>query len=402
MDLQKLGLLMSGIASTTSRDPRYLQTNLVMQDAFSEMKDRERMEAEQQKQDLLLRRLSNPTSQDMIGTPQTKAFEVNGRTVGQNAPGTMGPVMPDEMRLRSLQRAFPKEFMFEEMRNRMAGPAKPMVVGENAAVIDAQGNEIYRNAAANEPDLSKDYQRQFGSAVPSGYRPVVQNGKMTGAVSPIAGFQREETGARWEPMSEAEKRERNLDANAPYKIDRRSGDYQIVSSGTRFNNDQNLAAGFANRMDLAEQEVAKVGENYPDFDPTSYVEAAKSITNKTMTVPNQLYRQAQENWVTANLRKESGAAIGADEMDREIKKYFPQAGDKPELLEQKARARAAAKQGLVYSSGGAYEGLKKTAPAEAAPAKSERPKDAPENARQAKNGKWYAPDPLRPGKYVEY
>jgi DNA invertase Pin-like site-specific DNA recombinase len=23
-------------------------------------------------------------------------------------------------------------------------------------------------------------------------------------------------------------------------------------------------------------------------------------------------------------------------------------------------------------------------------------------ARKAKNGKWYAPDPLRPGKYVEY
>lgn len=134
--LQKLGLLLSGIASTTSRDPRYLQTNLVMQDAFQEMRDRERMEAERQKQDMLLRRLADPTSMDMIGTPATKQFNVNGRMVGQNAPAQMAPVMDDMTRLRSLQRALPREFIAAELQKRLAGPAKPIALGEKDRLID--------------------------------------------------------------------------------------------------------------------------------------------------------------------------------------------------------------------------------------------------------------------------
>ncbi len=143
---------MSGIASTTSRDPRYLQTNLAMQDSFQEMKDRERMEAEREKQETLLRRLANPTSMDMIGTPATKQFEVNGRMVGQNAPAQMQQVMPDEMRLRSLTRAFPRESLVAELQKRFAPETvtatKPGEIGrrsdgtiawENPAAPDAAG-----------------------------------------------------------------------------------------------------------------------------------------------------------------------------------------------------------------------------------------------------------------------
>jgi hypothetical protein len=169
MDLQKLGLLMSGIASTTSRDPRYLQTNLAMQDSFQEMKERERMEAEREKQDLLLRRLANPTSQDMIGTPQTKAFEVNGRMVGQNAPAQMQQVMPDDMRLRSLQRAFPKEFLAAEMQQRLAGPAKPIAVGENDRLVDPFTGKVVLDAMPKAPTPT---------------RGVVVNGRL---VDPITG-----------------------------------------------------------------------------------------------------------------------------------------------------------------------------------------------------------------------
>jgi len=60
----------------------------------------------------------------------------------------------------------------------------------------------------------------------------------------------------------------------------------------------------------------------------------------------QLYRQAQENWVTANLRKESGAVIGEQEFDREIKKYFPQIGEGPEVIAQKAESRRIAEEGM--------------------------------------------------------
>ena len=53
----------------------------------------------------------------------------------------------------------------------------------------------------------------------------------------------------------------------------------------------------------------------------------------------QQYQQAQENWVTANLRPESGAVIGPEEMQKEIRKYFPQIGDSEATIRQKEESR---------------------------------------------------------------
>jgi hypothetical protein len=69
----------------------------------------------------MLRRLANPTSQDMIGTPAPLQFNVNGRDYGQAATAAqkgfgMAPVMPDDMRLRSLTRAFPRESLVAELQ----------------------------------------------------------------------------------------------------------------------------------------------------------------------------------------------------------------------------------------------------------------------------------------------
>jgi hypothetical protein len=71
------------------------------------------------------------------------------------------------------------------------------------------------------------------------------------------------------------------------------------------------------------------------------------VAKRSTESPNrQLYRQAQENWVTANLRKESGAVIGVEEMQNEINKYFPQIGEGPEVIAQKAEARRIAEEGM--------------------------------------------------------
>ena len=64
-----------------------------------------------------------------------------------------------------------------------------------------------------------------------------------------------------------------------------------------------------------------------------------------------VYRQAQVDWVTANLRKESGAVIGAEEMDNEVKKYFPQRGDSPEVVRRKAESRSQAELGMSRQAG---------------------------------------------------
>jgi hypothetical protein len=75
--------------------------------------------------------------------------------------------------------------------------------------------------------------------------------------------------------------------------------------------------------------------------------AAKEFTPEKA----QQFRQAQENWVTANLRQESGAAIGKDEMEKDIAKWFPQPGEPKSVIEQKAAARKVAERAMVVQAG---------------------------------------------------
>jgi hypothetical protein len=65
----------------------------------------------------------------------------------------------------------------------------------------------------------------------------------------------------------------------------------------------------------------------------------------------QVYKQAQKNWITANLRKESGAAIPVPEMEAEIVKWFPVMGDKPEVIASKAAAREVAERAMSVQAG---------------------------------------------------
>lgn len=83
------------------------------------------------------------------------------------------------------------------------------------------------------------------------------------------------------------------------------------------------------------------------------------VANLFESAGRQQYRQAQENWVTANLRAESGAVIGTDEMEKEIAKYFPQANDKPQTIAQKAQARKSAELAMQVRGGPALKTIKK-------------------------------------------
>jgi hypothetical protein len=65
----------------------------------------------------------------------------------------------------------------------------------------------------------------------------------------------------------------------------------------------------------------------------------------------QLYQQAKTNFITAVLRKESGAAIGLNEFQTEDKKYFPQAGDSDEVVKRKRKARDLAIEAMKIQAG---------------------------------------------------
>jgi hypothetical protein len=120
---------------------------------------------------------------------------------------------------------------------------------------------------------------------------------------------------------------------------------------------ERVSAGYATRM--AEAGKIMAGLEKKGIGKPGAVEAiaatvpgvGKFASNVAMSPDRQLYRQAQEDWVRAKLRKESGAVIADEEMDREIRVYFPQMGDSPQVMQQKANARAISEAGMVQAAG---------------------------------------------------
>ena len=119
------------------------------------------------------------------------------------------------------------------------------------------------------------------------------------------------------------------------------------------------AAGYALRMESAEKIMNSVpaGEQKPGVGESMAATlplVGKVLSNTARSNERQKYRQAQEDWVRSKLRKESGAVIADEEMDREIRVYFPQLGDGPDVIAQKTQARKVAMEAMKQASGPAY------------------------------------------------
>ena len=67
------------------------------------------------------------------------------------------------------------------------------------------------------------------------------------------------------------------------------------------------------------------------------------------------YLAAKEEYITAVLRRESGAAIGDPEFERYNKIYFPRVGDSPKVIANKAAKRKVMLQNLALQTNGSYQ-----------------------------------------------
>jgi hypothetical protein len=104
-------------------------------------------------------------------------------------------------------------------------------------------------------------------------------------------------------------------------------------------------------MRQASEVIDKLEEKGVNPGKLGTILAGSNWTNPLASSEGQQYMQGQRNWVSANLRKESGAAIPDSEMANEIKKYFPQPGDSKEVIAQKRQARAVAEEGMMVQAG---------------------------------------------------
>lgn len=124
---------------------------------------------------------------------------------------------------------------------------------------------------------------------------------------------------------------------------------------------QKLSAGFANRM-VRSQNILNTFEQEGVGLPTTGTSFAGGVPfvggyleRQMMDTDQQRYKQAAMNWIRANLRKESGAAIGDEEAAQEYATYFPLPGDDPETIRQKRDARNATTQAMIINAGPVFE-----------------------------------------------
>lgn len=138
------------------------------------------------------------------------------------------------------------------------------------------------------------------------------------------------------------------------------------------------AAGFLDRMNAAESTITSLAGKVDPTDPAQVASKSVPLVGNYFQSPEfQQYTQAADDWIRAKLRKESGAVIGDDEMAREYKTYFPMPGDSPQVLEQKAAARATAIEAMRGMAGDKQPGR-------------EESREIDGITYVKRNGKWYA------------
>lgn len=121
---------------------------------------------------------------------------------------------------------------------------------------------------------------------------------------------------------------------------------------------ERMAAGYYNRM-LASEEIMSGPSLSKSQSPGMGELAAQNMpfvggetqANFVRSAGRQRAKAAQDDWIRAKLRKESGAVIGADEMEQERRTYFPQPGDAPPVVAQKAQARRRAIEAMKLNAG---------------------------------------------------
>lgn len=129
--------------------------------------------------------------------------------------------------------------------------------------------------------------------------------------------------------------------------------------------EQAKVGGFADRAHIASSVVDQLAGKYSPWAINAKIAAdnfpviggsvAGPLANLALTPEDQQVEQAQRDFINAILRRESGAVISPSEFDNARKQYFPQPGDKPEVIKQKAKNRETAINALARAAGSKYK-----------------------------------------------
>lgn len=126
------------------------------------------------------------------------------------------------------------------------------------------------------------------------------------------------------------------------------------SPGIKTTGEQDKSAGFADRMFQNEgtiRQFESVGTDRVQRGLNAIPGVGSMLRSEDFTK----FDAAKQNWIAAQLRKESGAAIGSEEYAAADRQYFPQPGDSPEVIAQKRSLRETATKGMARDGGPGYQ-----------------------------------------------
>jgi len=108
-------------------------------------------------------------------------------------------------------------------------------------------------------------------------------------------------------------------------------------TGKPLSDTQALTFGYGTRMSNANVIISELEDEFTGA--IGIITGHKWFPGVFKTDDRLRIEQAERNFINAVLRRESGAAIAPSEFDSAAKQYFPQPGDSPEVLDQKAANR---------------------------------------------------------------
>lgn len=320
--------------------------------------------------------LRDPMTESVVGVT-APAVPVRGRLPQDAPPAAPDPMevfrnrIADQLEAGSMTVAQAQDAMMrlEEMKlQRQMKLDEPVALAKGGRLVTRTGQVLAEGAPEDSTATAGGvvYDKRTGRPIAGQFTRREGNEEVTYSIGPNGQPQEVARGAAFNPNPLVQLGADLVpvaDQNSPTGVKyvrkvEAAGMAAPPSGSNKPTNEERLAKGFFDRMTNAERVVEQVGA--AGF-PTVATETAGALPlvgdyarRKTQSPAQQKFRQAQEDWVRAKLRKESGAAIGVKEMDDEISTYFPKPGDGPEVIEQKRQARLIAQQAMREAGGAAF------------------------------------------------
>ncbi len=225
-------------------------------------------------------------------------------------------------------------------------------------VINTKQDAFLMMDIAKQAELANDSDRN--RLAQQNYRDTLQERQVARAdAREAAAISREDRLAEYAARREEQKGKRQYDAKRGVLIDPTTGqaepivgpDGQAIKSEENekpLNDGQSKAYGFGSRMRNADEIINTLyAKGKQASTPGSRAPIIGDAVNALSGETNQKLNQAKTDFMTAILRRESGASIASTEFATADRQYFPQIGDSKAVIEQKARNRQTAIDGVL-------------------------------------------------------